>query len=405
MHKRNSHIEVNTCYRFLSLESGVFCYPFFARSLYPYNYFYFQIKYKVKLFITRRLSRKTQYFLSLLLVIAIALVCFFFKNLIGYKIVALILLMAVSVVAMLFEILPVLLAAVLSAIIWNLFFIPPLYSFQIGNTEDLLMFLMYFIIALVNVVLTFKIREAEKKARDKEEKEKELKLYNTLLNSLSHELRTPIATILGSADMLKASTDKLSARRQSELFDEIGIAANRLNRQVENILNMSRVESGILKPKSDWTDVNELINSTIQKLIPTDGHKLIFENNENLPLFKLDRGLTEQVLHNLLHNAIQYTPPNTNIIINVTHDSEYFVMTVSDNGKGFPVEEIAAVFDKFYRLPHTKTGGSGLGLSIVKGFTEAQNGTIKLENNEWGGARFTIQIPSETSYLNNLKNE
>ena len=359
----------------------------------------------MKLFITRRLSRKTQYFLSLLLVIAIALVCFSFKNLIGYKIVALILLMAVSVVAMLFEILPVLLAAVLSAIIWNVFFIPPLYSFQIGNTEDLLMFLMYFIIALVNVVLTFKIREAEKKARDKEEKEKELKLYNTLLNSLSHELRTPIATILGSADILKASKDKLSARRQSELFNEIGIAANRLNRQVENILNMSRVESGILKPKSDWTDVNELINSTIQKLIPTDGHKLNFENNENLPLFKLDGGLTEQILHNLLHNAIQYTPPNTNIIINVKHDSEYFVMTVSDNGMGFPVKEIASVFDKFYRLPHTKTGGSGLGLSIVKGFTEAQNGTIKLENNEWGGAKFTIQIPSETSYLNNLKNE
>jgi two-component system sensor histidine kinase KdpD len=359
----------------------------------------------VKLFSTRRLSGKTQYFLSLLLVIAVALICFSFKNLIGYKIVALILLMAVSFVAMLFEILPVLLAAVLSAIIWNVFFIPPLYSFRISNTEDLLMFLMYFIIALVNVVLTFKIREAEKKARDKEEKEKELKLYNTLLNSLSHELRTPIATILGSVEMLKDDKDKLSAVSQTELLDEIFTAGNRLNRQVENILNMSRLESGMLKPKSDWTDMNELINSTIQKLIPVNRHKLIFQNNENLPLFKLDSGLTEQILYNLLHNAVQHTPVNTIIVINVNHDSDYCLMTVSDNGKGFPVNEITAVFDKFHRLPHTKSGGSGLGLSIVKGFTEAQNGTIKLENNEWGGAKFTIQIPSETSYLNNLKNE
>src|SRR6185312_13747518 len=147
--------------------------------------------------------------------------------------------------------------------------IPPLYSFRISNTEDLLMFLMYFIIALVNVVLTFKIREAEKKARDKEEKEK----------------------------------DKLSAVSQTELLDEIFTAGNRLNRQVANILNMSRLESGMLKPKSDWTDMNELINSTIQKLFPVNRHKLIFQNNENLPLFKLDSGLTEQILHNLLHNA------------------------------------------------------------------------------------------------------
>jgi two-component system sensor histidine kinase KdpD len=313
--------------------------------------------------------------------------------------------MTVSVVAMLFEIVPVLLAAVLSAVLWNVFFIPPLYSFRINNTEDLLMFLMYFIIALVNVVLTFKIREAEKKARDKEEKEKELKLYNTLLNSLSHELRTPIAAILGSVEMLKDDKDKLSARSQIELLDEIFIAGNRLNRQVENILNMSRLESGMLKPKSDWTDMNELINSTIQKLFPVDGHQFIFQNNENLPLFKLDNGLTEQILYNLLHNAVRYTPEHTSIVINVNHESDYCLITVSDNGDGFPEKEIALVFDKFYRLPHTKTGGSGLGLSIVKGFTEAQNGTIKLENNEQGGAKFTIEIPSETSYLNNLKNE
>ena len=354
---------------------------------------------------TRKLPTKTQYFFSALSVLAVSLICFACKNFVDYKVVALILLLTVSVVAMLFEILPVLLAAVLSAVIWNFFFIPPLFTFNIGNTEDALMFLLYFVIALVNAVLTFKIRDAEKKARDKEEKEKELKFYNTLLNSLSHELRTPIAAILGSVDMLKESKDKLSAENQIDLLNEIAIAGNRLNRQVENILNMSRLESGMLKPKADWTDINELINSVMQKLFPANKHSLIFNNNDNLPLFKMDSGLTEQVLYNLLQNAIQYTPVNTNIEIGVTHQSDKCVITVCDNGIGFPENEMALVFDKFYRLPHTKTGGSGLGLSIAKGFTEAQNGTIKLENNEKGGATFTIEIPAETTYLNNLKNE
>jgi two-component system, OmpR family, sensor histidine kinase KdpD len=359
----------------------------------------------VKLFNTRKLPTKTQYFLSALLVIIVSLICFSFKNFVGYKVVALILLMTVSVAAMLFEILPVLLAAVLSAVIWNFFFIPPLFTFNIDNTEDVLMFLLYFVIALINAVLTFKIREAEKKMRDKEEKEKELKLYSTLLNSLSHELRTPIAAILGSVDILKEGKDKVSPRGQAELLDEIEIAGNRLNRQVENILNMSRLESGMLKPKSDWTDMNELANVTIQKLLPTNQHNLIFQENDNLPLFKLDSGLTEQILYNLLHNATLYTPADTNIEIDIKHKSECCVIVVADNGYGFPEKEITLVFDKFYRLPNTKAGGSGLGLSIVKGFTEAQNGILKLENKKEGGAKFTIEIPAETSYLNNLKNE
>ncbi len=358
----------------------------------------------MKLSHSGKLSVKTQYFFSGLPVIVVSLVCFSFKNVLDYKVVALILLMTVSVVAMLFEILPVLLAAVLSAVIWNFFFIPPLYTFEIGNAEDLLMFLLYFLIALVNAVLTFKIREAEKKARDKEEKEKELQLYNTLLNSLSHELRTPISAILGSVDMLKEGIQKLSSGSQAELLNEIEIAGNRLNRQVENILNMSRLESGMLRPKMDWTDMNELVNNAIHKLLPTN-HHFVFDNNETLPLFKLDSGLTGEIVFNVLLNAVQYTPANSLIEIHVKHQDEYCGIIVSDNGNGFAPEEIPLVFNKFYRLPNTKTGGSGLGLSIVKGFAEAQNGKVKLESNRQGGATFIIEIPAETSYLNILKNE
>lgn len=354
---------------------------------------------------TRKYPLALQYCIGVGLVLLVAIACFYTADYIGYRIVALILLMTVSFVAMLFEILPVLMVAVLSAFTWNFFFIPPIFTFHISNAEDVLMFLLYFSIALVNAVLTFKIRKEESKARDKEEKVNTIKLYNTLLNSLSHELRTPISTILGAVDTLKENKDRLTPENESELLTEIDTASVRLNRQVENLLNMSRLESGMLKPKIDWCDLNELIHSVVQKLEYDDKHAIRFQPRETLPLFKLDEGLMEQILHNLLHNAILYTPFQSTIVIDAEHRNEACVVTVSDNGKGFPDSEIGLVFDKFYRVPNSKTGGSGLGLSIVKGFVEALGGSVRLENNASGGACFTIEIPTETSYIHNLKNE
>lgn len=359
----------------------------------------------MKVFATRNLTLTKQFIASILLVLGVALLCFSLEEWLSYRTSSLILLMTVSVIAMLFDIIPVIVSAVLSALIWNYFFIPPIYNFHIDNTQDLLMFFLYFFIALVNAVLTFKIREAEKKARDKEEKANSIKLYNTLLNSLSHELRTPIATILGSVDTLNDNKDKLSLQNQTILLDEIGKAGLRLNRQVENLLNISRLENGILQPKYEWCDINDLINSVIGKLNLNYKHHIIFHQDETLPLFKIDEGFTEQIIHNLLHNAIQYTPTDSVIEISVKHQSNHLIIFISDNGTGFPEDKLDIVFDKFYRLPQTKAGGSGLGLSIVKGFVEAQNGLIKLNNKREGGALFTIEIPAETSYINHLKNE
>lgn len=347
-----------------------------------------------------------QHFISVALVLLVSIGCFISAEIIGYKVIALLLLVTVSLLAMLFDILPVLNAAVLSALILNFFFIPPLFTFHINDAEDVLLFLMYFLIALVNAVLTFKIRQAENKARDKEEKENTIKLYNTLLNSLSHEMRTPLSTIIGAIDTMKENRKNLSPENMDELFTAIDIASIRLNRQVENLLNMNRLETGMLKLKNDWCDLNEQIFSVIQKFSETsNNHKIIFEPIDNLPLFKLDAGLMEQIFHNLIHNAIQYTPKNSTIRIDASHQSDCCVITVADNGTGFPENEIQFLFDKFYRLPNSITGGTGLGLSISKGFTEAHNGKMIAENNKCGGATFVVSIPVETSFLNNLKNE
>lgn len=357
-------------------------------------------------FNAKKLSKAKQHIISVVLVALISVICFFLSTYLEYKIVALILLMTVSILAMFFEILPVLLGAVLSALILNFFFIPPLYTFHIENTEDVLMFLMYFIIAFVNAVLTIKIREVEKKALDKEEKEKSIMLYNTLINSLSHELKTPISTIIGAVDTLKENKDKISLQNQYELLQEIDIASIRLNNQVENLLNMNRLETGMLRLKVDWCDVNELIYSVIHKneALAHD-HEVIFKENEEIPLFKIDTGLIEEVLHNVIINALQYTPSKSKIEISAVLINEKLIIEISDNGNGISDTDMNLIFNKFYRIPKTKTGGTGLGLSIVKGYVEAHNGSIEVLNNIPKGTRFIIKIPAEITFINNLKNE
>ena len=361
--------------------------------------------YMVELFINR-FSKTQQYFYSILLVCIVAGVCYIFSTYIGYRVVAFILLVTVSLIAMFFDILPVLVSAFISALIWDYFFIPPHFTLQVATTEDYILLLMYFVIAMVNAVLTYKIRQIEKVAMQKEEKANTVKLYNTILNSLSHELRTPIAAIIGAADNLQNHNAKLSDNNRNELVKEISKASFRLNQQVENLLNMSRLEAGFIQPKKDWCDINEVVYEAVKR-IEENGilQEIKININPAIPLFKLDKGMLEQVIYNLINNAALYTEADTVINIVAICHADVLKIIIEDNGKGFPKDEIGNVFDKFYRLKNTKTGGTGLGLSIVKGFTEAMKGSICLENISTGGARFTIHIVAETSYQKNIKNE
>lgn len=348
----------------------------------------------------RKSSITVQLSVSFSVIAAIAIPSYFASDLIGYRTVALVLLLAVSVLSMLFDIIPVLVTALVSALVWNFFFIPPVFTFHIGDAEDGLMALMYFVVALINVVLTTRIRKVERDARDKQEKENTIRLYNTLLNSLSHELRTPISTIIGAVDTIRENKSKLSEQQTAELIGEIDIAGIRLNRQVENLLNMSRLESGFLKLKLDWCDLNELIYEVIKdNRTECLDHKFEFLANDKLPIYRLDRGLVEQVLQNIVHNAVQHTPEGTIIRISVQPEKLGCVLVIEDNGPGFPAESIGNAFDKFFRLPQASTGGTGLGLSIVKGYVEAHRGTIILENILTGGSRFIIHLPAEASSI------
>lgn len=347
-----------------------------------------------------------QYLVVSLIVLLASGICYTFLPLIGYKVVAYILLITVSLAAMLFDIMPVLLAALLSALIWDYLFIPPHFTLQVSSTEDMFLLLMYFVIAMVNAALTYKIRIIEKAAILQEEKENTVKLYNTLLNSLSHELRTPIATIIAATDNLQGNNLGLTAQNRFDLAAEISKAAFRLDRQVGNLLNISRLESGFLQPKKDWCDINETIYGAVKRIEENyPGRKISISINPDIPLFKTDKGMLEQILDNLLVNAAVYTTKESMISIEAMCYADVLKIVVEDNGAGFPEDEIGAAFDKFYRLKNTKAGGTGLGLSIVRGFIEALGGSISLENVHSGGARFIIELPAETSYLKNLKND
>jgi two-component system, OmpR family, sensor histidine kinase KdpD len=357
----------------------------------------------MKRFLFNKPPKKRQYAISVCAVGGVAIISFTLSHLIDYRNVAFILLVVVSILAMFLDIAPVLVAATLSALVWDLLFIPPRFTLTIGNTEDRILLLMYFIIALVNGALTYKVRQMEKQVRGKEERAREVKFYNTLFNSLSHELRTPITTIIGATDNLMCTDDRLQESTRKELLLEISLAALRLNEQVENLLGMSRLESGVFQIKKDWVDVNELVHNIVQHLEPQliRFHTSI-DIQEDLPLFKLDFGIMSQVLHNLIYNAIVHTPEETTITIKAEFVEQKLVIKIADNGRGFPVDEFENVFKKFYQ-PRGSKGGTGLGLSIVKGFVEAHNGTIKVENLLVCGAMFTIEIETETLYPNRIK--
>jgi two-component system, OmpR family, sensor histidine kinase KdpD len=498
--------------------------------------------YKGKLSIPSFTSNIGQYLTICLFVFITSLVCYFVKEYVGYQAVSFMLLFLVSIFAIFFGTGPILLAALLSAAIWDFFFIPPELTLHVDKPEDIMMLIMFFIIALLSGVLTSRVRRQEKKIRIREERtnalyqlnkdlskisgnrevtriaseyikkyfnldcaliiknelsnlevqqqsenkiilaENELsvanwvfknsvkagkhsdtlpagdytfyplkgdsgnmgvvvvrqnavfthgeeefweaflsqisskyereflreaakrtyflgesdKLYKTLFNSISHELRIPVSAIVGATDTLLEQDYAKETR--IKLYSEISTAAIRLNRLIENLLNMSRLESGRITLHQDWCDVRDLYNSVAESLNQElKPFKLSVVIPVNMPLVWIDHGLIEQALNNLIINATQHAPHGSQIRIKFFYDNGSLTIQVMDRGLGFDASELPYVFDKFYRGKNARAGGTGLGLSIVKGYIEVHKGSVIAENRKNGGAMFTIKIPVEIS--------
>jgi two-component system sensor histidine kinase KdpD len=219
------------------------------------------------------------------------------------------------------------------------------------------------------------------------------KFSRTLLNSISHELRTPLAASTSAASVL-AATDSLTLEQRRGLIGEIQEANARLNRIVGNLLDVARLESGQVRPRLDWHDARDLVQTTLRELQRELATHPVKQEMPDTPLLvRLDFSLMQHALGNLLLNAATHTPAGTLIEVQAQLADEALVLSVADHGPGIPPEWLPRIFEKFFRAPTAPTGGSGLGLTIVKGFVEAHGGAIAVENRPDGGARFTIRLP------------
>jgi two-component system sensor histidine kinase KdpD len=223
------------------------------------------------------------------------------------------------------------------------------------------------------------------------------KLRAALLTSISHDLRTPLASILGSATSLRHYRAQLSDADQDELLGTISEEAERLNHFIANLLDMTRLESGALAPNLDLIELGDVVGSVLrraQKL--TQGHKIVLDIEAGLPLLRIDPVLFEQVLFNLIDNAAKYAHPGTNITLRARRESGTVRIMVMDEGPGLPDADREKVFDKFYRVRagDSQRAGTGLGLAIARGFMEAMGGAITAANRSDGpGAVFTLTLP------------
>jgi two-component system sensor histidine kinase KdpD len=222
------------------------------------------------------------------------------------------------------------------------------------------------------------------------------KLRATLLNAVSHDLRTPLATIMASAGSLRQQDVAWTEADRQGFAQAIEEEAEHLNHLVGNLLDISRIEGGSLKPQMSWHDLGSLIEDVLDRLRPvTRGHQLKVTVPDDLPAIWLDPVEIGEVLYNLVENATKYAPQDTKISIDAQRDGSGVRVQVSDRGPGIPPEAMAHLFDPFYRVIDGKPRpqGLGLGLAIVKGLVEAHGGRVWAERRPGGGARFAFTLP------------
>jgi two-component system, OmpR family, sensor histidine kinase KdpD len=220
-------------------------------------------------------------------------------------------------------------------------------------------------------------------------------LERALLNSISHDLRTPLAAITGALSAVLDEGEKLREEARGELLENARVEAERLNRFVGNLLDMTRLEAGALRPRLEPCDVQDLIGcalGAIEKRVAAAQVEVQIE--PDLPLVPMDLPLMVQVMVNLLDNALKYAPPEKGLLVASHRDNNHLYIEVADRGPGIPEDQLPRIFEKFFRtvIPET-VGGTGLGLSICKGIVEAHGGAICAGNRKGGGLGVMITLP------------
>ncbi|HMG75848.1 MAG TPA: DUF4118 domain-containing protein [Pyrinomonadaceae bacterium] len=351
-----------------------------------------------------------------------------FRGHINSTTVALAFLLVVLFAAILWGSRPALLASVLGVVCFNFFFIPPIHTFTIADPQNWVALAVFFITALTVGQLSARARE---RAREAEAQRSEIKrLYedlqgafdhaseaealkrsermkSALLDAVTHDLRTPLTSIKASATLLLEDREaddqmqKLSSEEQNTMLRVITHGADRLDRFVEGIVDLARIETGDMSLYRNWGAVDEIIDAALAQAEPlTRGHQIRVSVEDELPVLRVDARAVAEVIYTLIDNATKYAPRDTLIVIEATRVTDDMIeIAVEDQGPGIPAPLRERVFERFYRATNNgpaggHTGGIGMGLAIAKGIVEAHSGHIWIEDGTANrGARIVFTVP------------
>jgi two-component system sensor histidine kinase KdpD len=289
---------------------------------------------------------------------------------------------------------PSVLAAALGIAAYDFFFIPPYYTFAVADAQHLVTFAIMFVVGILIGGLTDRLRREEERARVATLKAHTEEVRGSLLAAVSHDLRTPLAVITGSATALRDDGGEIGAGERAELVGTICDEAARLERLVANLLDMTRLQSGGIEVRREWVPLDEVIGSAVARVErDLEGRPLAIELGTGPALVPVDPLLLEQVLVNLLENAARYTPAGTPIEIATASSERSFTIDVLDRGPGIAPGDEQRIFERFQRGEVASAGGAGLGLAICQGIAEAHGGRIVAEPRAGGGARFRVVVP------------
>jgi two-component system sensor histidine kinase KdpD len=342
--------------------------------------------------------------------------------------VALALLLAVLFVAIGFGSKPALLASVLAMLGFNFFFLPPYHTFTIADPQNWIALAAFFITALAVGQLSARakqraeeseagkieirrlydeLRDAFDRASEAEAIKRSEQLKSALLDAVTHDIRTPLTSIKASATLLledRQETNfsaRLSDDEQQAMLEVITHGADRLDRFVEGIVDLARIEAGDLNLNRNWRSVDDLIEAALAQAEPLlQNHRIEVVVPDELPVVRVDGRAVTEVIYTLVDNARKYAPPRTEIRINTRLGSDDTIeIAVEDHGPGIPSQYRERVFDRFYRIAgngfrNGLSGGLGMGLAIAKGIVAAHGGRIWIEDAKTGtGARIVFTVP------------
>ena len=311
--------------------------------------------------------------------------------------IAMVYLLAVVLVALRFSRGPAVLASVLGVAAFDVLFVPPRGTFAVDDVQYLLTFAIMVAVALV---ISHLVEGARRQARQQAALEIEAeteRIRSTLLASISHDLRTPLAVLEGASSTLAQAGDRLTPEERSELVRNLCQQSREMSDRVAKLLQMTRLESGTIRIDRDWASIAEIVSTTLARLEDRLGdHRVLLEVPVTLPLVRIDAALIEQVVGNLLENAAKHTPPGTVVRVRAHATSGELVVTVEDYGGGVIDADVERIFRKFHHgTVEGAAGGVGLGLAICRAIVRLHGGRAWAERVPAGGMAFRFTLPVE----------